>query len=155
MLEFLRDAIIECHLFIFINSRKSLAEQLKFPFTFSQIFSFQFSLLNLQHYVLMQIFVSGATTPIKHLSLRSLLPDTEHFMTYEGSTTHPGCWETTVWIILNKPIYITHQEVSNVKSRTSFALLSFPLLDLAGEEQTKRPVIRFWFMSSIQMQNQN
>lgn len=33
-------------------------------------------------------------------------------MTYEGSTTHPGCWESTVWIILNKPIYITKQEVS-------------------------------------------
>ncbi|KAK9498148.1 hypothetical protein O3M35_004026 [Rhynocoris fuscipes] len=32
-------------------------------------------------------------------------------MTYEGSTTHPGCWETTVWIILNKPIYITKQEL--------------------------------------------
>lgn len=32
-------------------------------------------------------------------------------MTYEGSTTHPGCWESTVWIILNKPIYITKQEL--------------------------------------------
>jgi carbonic anhydrase len=38
-----------------------------------------------------------------------MLPDTEHFMTYEGSTTHPGCWETTIWIIFNKPIYITNQ----------------------------------------------
>lgn len=56
-------------------------------------------------------YFPGAFTPIKHLSLRSLLPDTEHFMTYEGSTTHPGCWETTVWIILNKPIYITKHEV--------------------------------------------
>lgn len=55
--------------------------------------------------------ISGAFTPIKHLSIRSLLPDTEQFMTYEGSTTHPGCWETTVWIILNKPIYITKHEV--------------------------------------------
>ncbi|XP_073994667.1 carbonic anhydrase-related protein A isoform X1 [Rhodnius prolixus] len=53
----------------------------------------------------------GAHTPIRHLSLRSLLPDTEHYMTYDGSTTHPGCWETTVWIILNKPIYITRQEL--------------------------------------------
>ncbi|KAG8286019.1 hypothetical protein J6590_069870 [Homalodisca vitripennis] len=32
-------------------------------------------------------------------------------MTYEGSTTHPGCWETTVWIIINKPVYITKQEM--------------------------------------------
>lgn len=36
-------------------------------------------------------------------------------MTYEGSTTHPGCWESTVWIILNKPIYITKQEVGQSK----------------------------------------
>lgn len=33
-------------------------------------------------------------------------------MTYEGSTTHPGCWETAVWLILNKPIYITAREVN-------------------------------------------
>jgi Eukaryotic-type carbonic anhydrase len=42
-----------------------------------------------------------------------LLPNTDQYMTYEGSTTHPGCWESTVWIILNKPIYITKQEVSS------------------------------------------
>ncbi|KAF4523272.1 hypothetical protein B566_EDAN006895 [Ephemera danica] len=53
----------------------------------------------------------GSHTPIRHLSLRSLLPDTDHYMTYEGSTTHPGCWETAVWVILNKPIYITKQEL--------------------------------------------
>lgn len=59
------------------------------------------------------LFVLGSSTPIRHISLRSLLPNTDSFMTYEGSTTHPGCWESTVWIILNKPIYITKQEVSN------------------------------------------
>lgn len=53
----------------------------------------------------------GSSTPIRHISLRSLLPNTDAFMTYEGSTTHPGCWESTVWIILNKPIYITKQEL--------------------------------------------
>ncbi len=55
--------------------------------------------------------VPGQATPIRKLSVRALLPDTDHYMTYEGSTTHPGCWETTVWILLNKPIYITRQEV--------------------------------------------
>lgn len=53
----------------------------------------------------------GSSTPIRHISLRSLLPNTDAYLTYEGSTTHPGCWESTVWIILNKPIYITKQEV--------------------------------------------
>ncbi|ENN78763.1 hypothetical protein D910_02938 [Dendroctonus ponderosae] len=58
---------------------------------------------------------SGASTPVKHISLRALLPNTDHFMTYEGSTTHPGCWETTVWIILNKPIYITKHELYQLR----------------------------------------
>lgn len=55
---------------------------------------------------------------IKHISIRGLLPDTEHYMTYEGSTTAPGCHETVTWIVLNKPIYITLQQVS----RTIFSL---------------------------------
>lgn len=50
---------------------------------------------------------------IKHISVRGLLPDTEHYMTYEGSTTAPGCHETVTWIVLNKPIYITLQQVSH------------------------------------------
>ncbi|XP_057321248.1 carbonic anhydrase-related protein 10 isoform X1 [Microplitis mediator] len=49
--------------------------------------------------------------PVGHLSLKELLPDTEGYMTYEGSTTHPGCWETTVWLIVNKPIYMSAQEL--------------------------------------------
>ena len=55
----------------------------------------------------------GSSTPIRHISLRSLLPNTDAYLTYEGSTTHPGCWESTVWVILNKPIYITKQEVGD------------------------------------------
>ncbi|XP_034251199.1 carbonic anhydrase-related protein 10-like isoform X2 [Thrips palmi] len=58
-----------------------------------------------------QVAYRGQSAPFRHLSVRALLPDTNHYMTYEGSTTHPGCWETTVWIILNKPIYITRQEL--------------------------------------------
>lgn len=57
----------------------------------------------------------GASMFIKHLSIRTMLPDTDHFMTYEGSTTHPGCWETTVWILLNKPIYMTKSELYQLR----------------------------------------
>lgn len=63
------------------------------------------------HYCLICRFITGSSTPIRHISLRSLIPNTDAYMTYEGSTTHPGCWESAVWIILNKPIYITKQEV--------------------------------------------
>jgi Eukaryotic-type carbonic anhydrase len=59
---------------------------------------------------------AGSSTQIRHLSLKSLLPNTDQYMTYEGSTTYPGCYESTVWIILNKPIYITKQEVSGISS---------------------------------------
>ena len=55
---------------------------------------------------------SGNKIPIQHLSFQHFLPETISYMTYEGSLTYPGCWETTVWIILNKPIFITKSEVS-------------------------------------------
>lgn len=55
----------------------------------------------------------GQSADLRHVSLHGLLPETDHYMTYEGSTTHPGCWETTSWILFNKPIYITRQEVNN------------------------------------------
>ena len=58
--------------------------------------------------------LTGDKAPVRHLSLRTLFPDTPGYMTYEGSTTHPGCWETAVWIVLNKPIYITAQEVRSL-----------------------------------------
>ena len=43
------------------------------------------------------------------------MPDTDHYMTYEGSTTYPGCWETVTWIVMNKPIYISRQEMYTLK----------------------------------------
>lgn len=58
-----------------------------------------------------KIRFGGEETTVKRLSVRGLLPDTEHFMTYEGSTTSPACHETVSWIVLNKPIYITKQQV--------------------------------------------
>ncbi|XP_046970863.1 carbonic anhydrase-related protein 10 isoform X1 [Vanessa cardui] len=57
----------------------------------------------------------GSSYPIKHLPLSSLLPNTQQYLTYEGSTTHPGCWETAVWIIFNKPIYISKQEMYAIR----------------------------------------
>ncbi|KAK7082344.1 hypothetical protein SK128_012773, partial [Halocaridina rubra] len=58
-----------------------------------------------------KVIYRGQKWPINHLSLAGFLPETHHYMTYDGSTTHPGCWETTTWLILNKPIYITKQEL--------------------------------------------
>lgn len=58
-----------------------------------------------------KIRFGGDEAPVRRLSVRGLLPDTEHYMTYEGSTTAPACHETVTWIVQNKPIYITKQQV--------------------------------------------
>lgn len=59
-----------------------------------------------------RIRFGGDEAVVRRLSVRGLLPDTEHYMTYEGSTTSPACPETVTWIVQNKPIYITKQQVS-------------------------------------------
>ncbi|KAF0771156.1 carbonic anhydrase-related protein 10 [Aphis craccivora] len=58
---------------------------------------------------------SGDEVPVKRLSVADLLPATHYYMTYDGSTTVPACHETVTWLILNKPIYITKQQVSNIQ----------------------------------------
>jgi Carbonic anhydrase len=54
----------------------------------------------------------GGAVEVKHLSIVGLLPETKYYMTYDGSITMPACYETVTWIIFNKPIYITKQQVS-------------------------------------------
>ena len=53
----------------------------------------------------------GQTAQIRSFSLLKLLPETRGYITYEGSMTEPGCQETVTWIIMNRPIYITPQQV--------------------------------------------
>ena len=52
---------------------------------------------------------------MENLNLAEIMPGTDHYMTYEGSTTYPGCWETVTWIVMNKPIYISRQEMYALK----------------------------------------
>ncbi|XP_032454442.1 uncharacterized protein LOC100122669 isoform X1 [Nasonia vitripennis] len=62
-----------------------------------------------------KITYGGQSMEIKRFGVRELLPDTMHYMTYDGSTTMPACHETTTWIILNKPIYITKQQLRSLR----------------------------------------
>ena len=39
------------------------------------------------------------------------MPETRGYITYDGSMTEPGCQETVTWIIMNKPIYVTPQQL--------------------------------------------
>lgn len=56
---------------------------------------------------------------VYHLDLNQLLPSTEHYITYDGSLTYPGCYETVTWIILNKPAIISTDQVSHKNVFTS------------------------------------
>jgi carbonic anhydrase len=60
------------------------------------------------------VYLIGQEVEVKRLSIRGLLPETDYYMTYDGSTTMPACHETVTWIILNKPIYITKQQVGHM-----------------------------------------
>jgi hypothetical protein len=55
----------------------------------------------------------GQERPMPALSLKMLLPLTDYYITYEGSATTPACQETSTWILFNRPLYITEQQVSS------------------------------------------
>ena len=58
-----------------------------------------------------QVKYRGDTARLHQISLASLLPNTGDYVTYEGSTTYPGCWEIVTWIVMNKPLYVSRQEM--------------------------------------------
>lgn len=60
----------------------------------------------------------GQQIRLRHLSVYGLIPDTGDYVTYEGSLTQPGCHETVTWILVNRPIYISHSQV-RLTARTS------------------------------------
>lgn len=55
-----------------------------------------------------EYFISG-------LPLHVLLPQTSQYITYEGSLTQPQCQETVTWVLFNKPIYITEQQLAEIR----------------------------------------
>jgi len=62
-----------------------------------------------------KIRYGGEEVDVRRISVLGLLPDTEYYMTYDGSTTMPPCHETLTWVILNKPIYITKQQLHGLR----------------------------------------
>jgi len=60
---------------------------------------------------LIHVKYRGDAARIHQLSLATIMPNTADYITYEGSTTFPGCWETTTWVVMNKPVYISKQEL--------------------------------------------
>ncbi|KAG7266975.1 hypothetical protein CRUP_014251 [Coryphaenoides rupestris] len=47
------------------------------------------------------------------LNIEEIYPETNSFITYDGSMTIPPCFETVTWILMNKPVYITRMQPLN------------------------------------------
>ncbi|XP_037071230.1 carbonic anhydrase-related protein 10-like, partial [Pollicipes pollicipes] len=60
---------------------------------------------------------------LANITISGLLPQTEFYLTYEGSLTWPACFESVTWILMNKPIYITVQQLEQLR-RLSQSLAS-------------------------------
>ncbi|KRZ18823.1 putative carbonic anhydrase-like protein 2 [Trichinella zimbabwensis] len=58
-----------------------------------------------------EVIYKEKSTAVHSLSIRQLLPDTNHYVTYDGSFTFPGCYETVHWIVMNKPVYINFKDM--------------------------------------------
>ncbi|KJH50763.1 carbonate dehydratase, eukaryotic-type [Dictyocaulus viviparus] len=58
------------------------------------------------------IMYKGQRVELIELEPWRLLPYTRNIVSYEGSMTSPGCHETVTWIIINQPIHITSEDVS-------------------------------------------
>ncbi|KAK7014813.1 Carbonic anhydrase-related protein 10 [Halocaridina rubra] len=59
---------------------------------------------------------AGTASIVERVSIREMLPDSHHYITYDGSLTQPPCHETVTWILLNKPVYITKQQIFGAKT---------------------------------------
>ncbi|CAG13696.1 unnamed protein product, partial [Tetraodon nigroviridis] len=46
------------------------------------------------------------------LNIEEIYPETNSFITYDGSMTIPPCFETVTWILMNKPVYLTRMQVN-------------------------------------------
>ncbi|KAL5011990.1 hypothetical protein ScPMuIL_010541 [Solemya velum] len=62
--------------------------------------------------------VKGSSIDIYDFDLMSIIPTTEFFITYEGSITYPGCYETVTWLVVNKPLYITKEQLAVLRDLT-------------------------------------
>uniref|UniRef100_A0A8C6M8X5 Alpha-carbonic anhydrase domain-containing protein n=1 Tax=Nothobranchius furzeri TaxID=105023 RepID=A0A8C6M8X5_NOTFU len=49
------------------------------------------------------------------LNIEEIYPETQSFITYEGSMTIPPCFEAATWILMNKPVYLTRMQMHSLR----------------------------------------
>ncbi|KAK3798792.1 hypothetical protein RRG08_040623 [Elysia crispata] len=57
----------------------------------------------------------GKSRRVDFFSFSKLLPKTNEYITYDGSLTQPGCFETVTWIVLNKPFKISRKQLTQLR----------------------------------------
>ncbi|GAB1602434.1 carbonic anhydrase-related protein 10-like, partial [Argonauta hians] len=62
-----------------------------------------------------KVTVKGDESRLRNFYLGKLIPQTEQYITYEGSFTQPGCFETVTWIVFNKPVYISRDQIDALR----------------------------------------
>ncbi|KAI1286864.1 Carbonic anhydrase-related protein 10 [Halotydeus destructor] len=50
------------------------------------------------------------------ISIKDLLPSSNHYITYEGSLTQPSCSENVQWIIVNRPLYVSSHRMKFIRN---------------------------------------
>ncbi|XP_035824859.1 carbonic anhydrase-related protein 10-like [Aplysia californica] len=91
------------------------------------------------HKVLNETMYKGDEKHISYLNLGGLLPETDHYMTYDGSLTHPACHETVTWLVYNKPIYLSHRQMAGLRRLKQDTVYN-PVLLMAGNIRPTQPL---------------
>ncbi|KAL5012366.1 hypothetical protein ScPMuIL_010917 [Solemya velum] len=76
---------------------------------------------------------------IEALNLKNIIPNSMQYITYEGSLTYPGCYETVTWLLINKPIYIGLNQI-NLLRETREGGRENPQAFMAGNTRPLMPV---------------
>ncbi|XP_033631754.1 carbonic anhydrase-related protein 10-like [Asterias rubens] len=65
--------------------------------------------------VLKDIVYRGDEVNVTNFNIKQLLPRTFEYLTYDGSLTIPGCYETVTWIVSNKPLRISAYQLNSLR----------------------------------------
>ncbi|KAL8609898.1 hypothetical protein ACOMHN_016373 [Nucella lapillus] len=82
----------------------------------------------------------GQTREVKALPTRSLLPDTNYYVTYEGSFTQPACLETVTWVLFNRPVHVSTTQLDTLRQFQKRLYGEESVAQLAGNHRPTMPI---------------